>query len=66
MAKTSEIQIGDFLTVTAWKTTGRVISIEPAQYGEDSAIRVQLEEDPNGKKVHWYQLEDGQFSNLLQ
>ena len=64
--KTSKIQIGDFLEITAWKALGQVIAIGPATYGDDSALRIVLEEDPDGKLTHEYQLEDGQFINHLQ
>ena len=63
---TANIQIGDFIEITSWKTTGRVVSIEPAYYGEDSAIRVNIETSPEGNESHWYQIEDRQFNNWLQ
>ena len=66
MSKTSEIQIGDFLEIPAWNAFGMVTEIEPGWYGDDSAVRVKLDLDPDGTLSHWYQIEDGQFTNNLQ
>ena len=66
MNKTSEIKIGDFIEIPAWKTVGRVINKRDANYGDDSAVRIQLAEDPDELVVREYQLEDGQFINQYQ
>jgi hypothetical protein len=66
MTKTSEIQIGDFLKIQAWNTIGRVVEIKPAIFGDDSAINILLETDPDGGKHQQFRIEDGQFENLLQ
>ena len=66
MTKTSDIQIGDFLKITAWETIGRVASIDQAIMGDDSAVQVRLEIDPDGENTMSFRIEDGQFENLLQ
>lgn len=56
-----EIQIGDFINVTAWGVTGQVVDAESAWFGSDNAQRVLVQECP-GRDGRWYHLEPGQFS----
>ena len=63
---TANIQIGDFIEIPSWSVIGRVVSIGPAMYGDDSAVIVKLSQSSEGGEIHPYQIEDGQFKNWLQ
>jgi hypothetical protein len=57
------LEIGDFISVPAWKTYGMVIGVDLAWYGSDDARRVLVQEHPDQRTADckWFQLEPGEY-----
>jgi hypothetical protein len=55
------LQVGDFITVSAWETFGQVVDVKPAFYGSDHAQRVLPQERPEAV-ARWYTLEPDEFT----
>jgi hypothetical protein len=61
-ARTADINECDFIEIPTWKTTGLVVSVKPAMTGNDSAVEVVLETEPDDPSPRTFTLEDGQFN----
>ena len=61
MKKTSEIDVGSFVSIPAWEQWGMVVGIEPAMFGPESSIVILLQTDPDSDTVKKFRIEDGQF-----
>lgn len=60
MSFTKDIQVGDYITIPAWSVEGMVSDTAYSEFGNDSAIKVAVQESPTSTPK-WYRLEDGQF-----
>lgn len=59
---TTPAEIGDFITVTAWKVYGQIIATRPASsLGSEEAIEVLLETRPDDPRPRWYRLEPDEY-----
>ena len=60
-----KVQIGDFITIPAWKIFGMVQEVRPCPVGSEDAIRVLLQEHPEQPARTWkyYNLEPGEYTN---
>lgn len=56
----TKLQVGDFINVPAWETSGQVIAVEAAHHSSDEAQRVLLQDAPEAAG-RWYTLEPGEF-----
>lgn len=61
-----DIEIGDFLSIPAWNTIGRVVAIEDSRIGSDDSVTVTMETDPDGEHTSRFRLEPGEYENLYQ
>ena len=61
MKKTSEIDVGSFVSIPAWEQWGMIVGIEPAMFGPESSIVILLQTDPDSDTVKKFRIEDGQF-----
>lgn len=59
--KTSEINIGDFITIPKLNRTGCVFDIKKSITGPESAISIMLQIDPEKESTMGYRIEDGEF-----
>lgn len=55
------IEIGDFIHVPAWRTSGMVINTRPAMLGSDDAQEVLLETRCGDPAPRWYRVEPTEF-----
>ncbi len=55
------VEVGDFVSIPAWRIEGMVTAVRPATTGSDDAIEVFVQERPDGPERR-YRLEPGQFT----
>ena len=61
MTSKDVLEVGDFVTVPAWKTFGQVIDTRPAMLGSDAAQDVLIETKPDDPNPRWYRLEPNEY-----
>jgi hypothetical protein len=61
MPKTREIEVGSFIMIPAWQTMGCVTEVRLATIGDDSAVDIKLQEDPESNRTRNFRIENGQF-----
>jgi hypothetical protein len=58
----SPVNVSDFITIPAWRTSGQVVAIEAAKHGDDNAVVVMLQEGPDATPRR-YRLEPGEWED---
>ena len=58
---TKQLQVGEFINIPAWNTSGQVIKTRPATFGSDDAVEILLQRHPEDRRPRWYRLEPGQY-----
>ena len=57
-----QIEVGEFIEVPMWRTTGMVIDTRPPAYGSDDVQDVLIQEGPEDERGRWYHLEPETFN----
>ena len=55
------VEIGEFISIPAWKTEGMVIATAPATLGSADAIVVLVETRIDDPSPRWYRLEPDEY-----
>ena len=58
------VEVGEFISIPAWKVEGQVIDVRPASFGSEYAVSVLVERCPEDPKPRWYRLDPWQYSVL--
>ena len=60
---TAPLEVGDFIDIPAWDTTGCVMALGPATLGSPEAIEIRLQETPDAPEPAWrrYRLEPHEY-----
>jgi len=60
MNEQTQVTVGDFIRIPAWRVEGMVTTIEPADSGSGTAIAFWLQEYPDGPERR-YRLEPNEY-----
>ena len=61
MKRTDKIEVGDFIEIPIWKTTGMIVCILSAEYGSENVQHVLVQEEPESIKTTRYHLEPNEY-----